>query len=89
MTLTLKIRVTPNAKKQAWKVDAEGEIKCYVTVLPQDGKANQAVIKAFSKLLKIPRSHIEIVRGTTSRNKEIAIEDDFEKKDIINLIECT
>ncbi|MCK4499213.1 DUF167 domain-containing protein [Candidatus Babeliales bacterium] len=86
MTLTLKIRVTPNAKKQSWKIDESGTIKCYVTAQAQDGKANQAVIKAFAKLLRIPHSHVEITKGSTSRIKEIAIEDNFSKQDIIDLV---
>lgn len=51
----------------------EGKLKIRVTVPPEGGKANKAVIELLSKALKVPKSSIEIVRGDTSRNKVIFI----------------
>lgn len=45
-----------------------------VTVPPEGGKANRAVIELLSKALKVPKSSIEVVRGETSRNKVVFIE---------------
>jgi hypothetical protein len=38
-----------------------------------DGKANEACIDFFAKLLKVPRSSITIAAGETSRNKVIRV----------------
>jgi len=45
-----------------------------VTVPPEGGKANRAVVELLSKTLKVPKSSIEIVRGETSRVKTVRIE---------------
>lgn len=74
----IEIKVTPNANLNRIVISEEGggyQIKVYVTVTPEDGKANNQVIKLFAKELKIPKSKISIIKGTKSRNKTIAIED--------------
>ena len=45
-----------------------------VTVPPEGGKANRAVVELIAKKLKIPKSSVEIVAGETSRIKKIYIE---------------
>jgi len=47
----------------------------YVTTPPAEGRANEAVVKALSDYLNIPRSRIRIVRGDKNRNKIIDISD--------------
>jgi len=55
-----------------------------VTVPPEKGKANKAVIELLSKALKVPKSRIEIIKGETSRIKTVFIdgisEEDLEAK---------
>lgn len=74
---TLNIRVTPKAKSEHIKKETgqDGTVlyKVYVTVVPEDGKANKAVIKLLSKALNIPKSSLEIIKGQTSRDKVIKI----------------
>ncbi|MFC1854819.1 DUF167 domain-containing protein [Candidatus Dependentiae bacterium] len=86
MALILKIRVIPNAKKQTWKIDENSNIRCYLTAPAREGKANQALIKELSKILKIPRSRIEIKRGTTSRNKELSVETTLNESKVLEII---
>ncbi len=74
---TLRIRVTPKAKSARIKkeINADGDIfyKVYVTVAPEDGKANDAVIKLLSKSLGVAKSCLSITHGHTSRDKIIKI----------------
>jgi len=49
----------------------ENSFKVYTTTLPEDGKANKEVLKLLSKYLKIPKTSMEITRGSKSRDKEI------------------
>lgn len=49
------------------------QLKIKIQSPPVDGKANQALIKFFSKSLKIAASKISIVAGEQSRSKVIKI----------------
>ena len=44
-----------------------------VKAMPQDGKANEAVIELIAKYFKVPKSVVKIVSGMTGRNKIVDI----------------
>ncbi len=71
--ISFAVRVHPRAKKNAITGEVGGAIKLAITAPPVDGKANQACIDFFAKLLKVPRSSITIATGETSRNKVIRV----------------
>lgn len=50
-----------------------GVIKVKIREIPEDGKANKAIIDLFSKTFKIPKKNIEIVRGERSSSKVLKI----------------
>lgn len=64
----IAVRVTPNASRAVIKVEA-GQVRVYVTVVPEGGKANKAVVKLLAKSLGIAKSTLELIRGETSRDK--------------------
>lgn len=74
----LRVKVTPKAKSERIKIERDDDgnpyYKIYVTVVPEDGKANQAVINLLSKTMKIPKSSFKITHGHTGRDKLIRIE---------------
>ena len=74
MSLEIMVKVTPNAKKVQWLLDSNRTLKCYVRSVPEDGKANRELIELISRALKIPKSSIEIMRGATTRLKQIYID---------------
>lgn len=43
--------------------------KVWIKEVPEDGKANEAIIKALSKYFNISKSNIELIRGATSGEK--------------------
>jgi len=45
-----------------------------VTVVPEGGKANSAVVKLLSKALGVPKTRIILLRGGTGRNKQFQVE---------------
>ena len=47
-----------------------------VTAVPEDGKANKAVIALLAKRLKLPKSAIDIASGATDRRKTLLIDGD-------------
>ncbi len=74
----LFLRITPNAaqtKISGKFIDEKNQeyLKIKVAEVPEDGKANEELIKFLSKLLKIPKSKIEMIRGETSRIKVVRI----------------
>jgi uncharacterized protein len=67
------VKVHPRAKKNAITGEVGGAIKLSITAPPVDGKANDACIDFFAKLLRVPRSSVTIASGQSSRNKVIRI----------------
>jgi uncharacterized protein (TIGR00251 family) len=71
--ISFEIRVHPRAKKNAITGEVGDALKLALTAPPADGKANDACIDFFAKLLKVPRSSVTIAAGLTSRNKLIRV----------------
>lgn len=73
----LRVKVTPKASAERIKkeVAADGSAlyKVYVTAAPEDGKANEAVIKLLAKALGVAKSSLTITHGLTSREKTIRV----------------
>ncbi|MEK6793910.1 MAG: DUF167 domain-containing protein [Spirochaetota bacterium] len=73
--ISLSLKVVPNARKVHIKKEG-GRLKLYVNRPPLDGKANEAVIEYFSETLDVPKRAVVIVRGETSREKQLSIDID-------------
>ena len=71
--VSFAVRIHPHAKKNAISGEAGDALKVSLTAPPVEGKANQACIEFFAKLLKVPRSSITIASGQTSRNKVMRV----------------
>jgi hypothetical protein len=71
--VTFAIRVHPRAKKNAITGELGDALKLSFTMPPVEGRANQACIDFFAKLLKVPRSSVTIATGHSSRNKVIRV----------------
>lgn len=74
------VRVTPKSSRNGMEgvyEDAAGKVwlKVRLTVAPEDGKANKALLKLLSKEWSIAASSMQIVTGQTSREKCIEIDD--------------
>jgi len=79
----LRLRVTPKASANriggvASDADGNGHLKVSITTVPEKGKANVAVLKLLSKALKRPKTSLEVVSGTSDRNKVVAIAGDLD-----------
>ena len=64
----IALRVTPKASRNAIVASEEG-LRAYVTVVPEDGKANAAVVKLLAKALGVAKTRLTLIRGETSRDK--------------------
>jgi len=67
----IAVRVTPKASRAAvLPGGTEGaDLRITVTVVPEDGKANAAVLKALALALGLPKSRLALVRGAAARDK--------------------
>ena len=72
-SVSFGVRVHPRARKNAITGSFGDALKVALTAPPVDGKANEACIEFFAKLLKVPRSSVTIAAGHTSRNKVIRV----------------
>jgi uncharacterized protein YggU (UPF0235/DUF167 family) len=64
----IAVRVTPRAARNAVVAEADG-LRVYVTTVPEDGRANAAVVKLLAKAMGVAKTRLVLVRGQTSRNK--------------------
>jgi uncharacterized protein (TIGR00251 family) len=71
--LSFAVRVQPRAAKDTLAGLHDGALKVRLCSPPVDGAANQALIKFLSKILKIPKSSLELVSGHKSRSKRIRL----------------
>ncbi|MGF7174381.1 DUF167 domain-containing protein [Azospirillum doebereinerae] len=79
--LRLTLRVTPKASRNAIAGLADTAtggraLKVTVTAVPENGKANEAVIKLLSKAWKLPKTSLTVVAGATDRNKILHVAGD-------------
>lgn len=70
--ITFSVKVHPRAKKNAI-TELGDALKLSLTAPPIEGRANEACIEFFAKLLKVSRSSITIASGETSRLKMIRV----------------
>jgi uncharacterized protein len=71
--VTFAVKVHPRAKKNAVTGKVGDALKVALTAPPVDGKANEACVEFFAKLLRVPRTSVSIAAGQTSRNKVIRV----------------
>ena len=67
------VKIHPRARKNAITGEVGDALKLALTTPPVQGRANQACIEFFAKLLKVPRSSVTIASGRSSRNKVIRV----------------
>jgi uncharacterized protein (TIGR00251 family) len=79
--LELHVRLTPKSSRDAvegveTRSDGAQVLKARVRAVPEDGKANEALIALVAKQLKIPASRVRLTGGATSRQKTLTLEGD-------------
>ncbi len=70
----LSLKVQPRASKNEIGETVGDELKIKVTAPPVDSAANEAVVRLLAKILDCPRSSVQLLRGQTSRHKQVMIE---------------
>ena len=69
----LQLRVSPGASR-AGVVGRHGDAwKVRVAAPPEDGRANDAVVRLLAERLHVPRASVSVVSGHTSRDKVVEL----------------
>ncbi|MBD0262046.1 MAG: DUF167 domain-containing protein [Tolypothrix sp. Co-bin9] len=69
-----KIKVKPNSKQQKIQEQPDGSLTVHLKSPPVDGKANEELIKLLSEKFDVPKCHITIKSGLSSRQKLVQID---------------
>lgn len=75
-SLKLNIKARPNSSvlKFGEVLKESGEIKIYLTEIPEGSKANKQLIVFLAKFFKTSKSCVTIEKGETSSNKKVIIQ---------------
>lgn len=71
--MRLLVRIQPRSSQQKLLPEGKG-LKAWVNAPPVDGEANAALVLLISKSLGVAKSSVRIVRGETSRVKEVEVD---------------
>lgn len=66
--------VIPRSSRSVITRDEEGRVRVYLNSPPADGRANEELVRLFSRMLGIAKSRIHIEKGERGRNKLLSIE---------------
>ena len=71
--MRIRARVKPGAHEERVSREPDGSLLVSVKARAQEGKANEAVVKAVAKALHVPKSSVRIVSGLSSRTKMLEV----------------
>jgi uncharacterized protein len=72
-SVIIHVHVKPNVKTDSIIVTENNELEVRIHEAPVDGKANKYLVNYLSKVFKISRSSITILKGLNTPHKTIAI----------------
>ena len=69
----LPLTVRPGASRSRVVGEHGGRLKVSVQAPPERGRANRAVVKLIASVLELRAADLEIVRGHTSKDKDLLV----------------
>ncbi len=72
--VVLDISVSPNAKRTEVAGLHDGALRVRLASQPIDGQANAALLRWLADALDQPRQSVELIRGDTSRRKQVRVQ---------------
>jgi uncharacterized protein (TIGR00251 family) len=86
-THILKVKVTTKSKLTKIKKVVFPYLEISLHAIPQKGEANEELIIFLSKIFSLPKSAIEISKGSTSPNKLIKIHSSHSIDDLKKILD--
>jgi len=74
--MKLRVKVIPGARETKILGIKGEELVVKISVNPQKGKANKALLELLAEKLSIPKSNITLIQGESSRHKVVEIKGD-------------
>lgn len=71
--VVLTILAAPRAGRDQIAGVVDGSLRVRLAAPPVDGAANEALVAFLARLLSVPRSRVELLRGATSRRKTVLV----------------
>jgi len=71
--LIFRVRAVARASTSEIVGEHDGALKIRIASPPVDGAANAELIKVLAKFFNVPKSAVEILKGQTSKTKQIKI----------------
>ena len=68
------VRVVPRASKSEIVGEMDGALKIRIASPPVEGAANHELIRVLSKFFVVSKSSVEIIKGQTSKTKQVKID---------------
>ena len=69
-----EVHARPRAKKSQLMGVREGRLDVSLAAPPVDGAANAELVRTLAKVLGVPRSRVQVVRGEASRTKLVEVQ---------------
>ena len=73
-SLTITLHVQPRARKTEIVGVYGDAIKIKVAAPPVEGAANDELVAFFAEFFGVPKSAVDVLRGSKSRNKVVVVE---------------
>jgi uncharacterized protein len=73
-SVLLAVAVVPNAKRTAADGLHDGALRVRLAAAPVDGKANDALVEWVAGELRLPRRAVRLLRGASSRRKQLEVD---------------
>lgn len=70
----LQLYIQPGASSNQLSGTHGDRLKVKIKAAPRDGEANEGLIDYFAEILKIPKAKIFLIRGESSRQKDLLVE---------------
>jgi uncharacterized protein (TIGR00251 family) len=74
----LQLSVVPNARRTEVDGLHDGALRVRLAAPPIDGRANEALVAWLAKSLGVAKRDVELLRGDSSRRKQVAIAVSFD-----------
>jgi uncharacterized protein (TIGR00251 family) len=79
--VSIALRVTPRGGRDdidgiETLANGRAVLKVRVRAIAEGGEANRAVIELLAKALGVPKAHVKLLSGATSRLKQMAVDGD-------------
>jgi len=81
--VVIQVKVIPGSKITEIKSTEAGVLKISLNAQPEKGKANKELIDFLADFLNMRKSDIEIIKGETSRIKQVLIKN-INKQILVN-----